>query len=276
MHPILFHIMKFPIHSYGFMLAVSFLFGIWFASWRAKKEGLFPDVISDVGFWVILAAIVGARLYYVGLHFEEFQNDLTGIFNPFHRGSLGIGGLVMYGGFIGALIAAVIYFRIQKEPFLPYADVSSASLGFGIFLTRIGCVLNGCCYGAATASSCGISFPAQSPAGAYQFEMHAHALFPSQLLESGGGLLIAVIILLIGTIKTFPGLRFYLTGIMYAVLRFGVDFTRFYTAQEKIGPLSHNQIVCIAFFILFSGLILKNFLFKEENQGQPGQPNAAA
>ena len=276
MHPILFHIFKFPIHSYGFMLAVSFLFGIWFASWRAKKEGLFPDVISDVGFWVILAAIVGARLYYVGLHFEEFQNDLTGIFNPFHGGNLGIGGLVMYGGFIGALIAAVIYFRVQKEPFLPYADVSSASLGFGIFLTRIGCFLNGCCYGAATASSCGISFPLQSPAGAYQHEMHAHALFPSQLLESGGGLLIAVIILLIGTRKTFPGFRFYLTGIMYAVLRFGVDFTRFYTAQEKIGPLSHNQIVCIAFFILFSGLILRYYLFKEENQGQTGQPNAAA
>jgi phosphatidylglycerol:prolipoprotein diacylglycerol transferase len=276
MHPILFHIFKFPIHSYGFMLAVSFLFGIWFASGRAKKEGLYSDVITDVGFWVILAAIVGARLYYVILHFEEFQGDLWAIINPFHAGSLGIGGLVMYGGFIGALIAAIIYFRARKEPFLPYADVSVASLGFGIFLTRIGCFLNGCCYGAATTSSCGISFPAQSPAGAYQHEMHAHALFPSQLLESGGGLLIAVIILLIGTRKTFPGFRFYLTGIMYAVLRFGVDFTRFYTAQEKIGPLSHNQIVCIAFFILFSGLILKNYLFKEENQGQPGQPNAAA
>jgi prolipoprotein diacylglyceryltransferase len=106
--------------------------------------------------------------------------------------------------------------------------------------------------------------------------MHAHALIPSQLIESGGGLLIAVIILLVGLRKTFPGFRFYLTGIMYALLRFCVDFTRFYTAQEKLGPLSHNQIVCIAFFVLFSGLILRYYLFKDENQAQSGQPNATA
>ncbi|HUI91679.1 MAG TPA: prolipoprotein diacylglyceryl transferase [Chitinivibrionales bacterium] len=280
MHPILFniHLMKFtvPIHSYGFMLAVSFLFGIWFAATRAKKEGLHPDVITDLGFWVILAAIVGARLYYVVLHFEEFQGDLLSIINPFHAGNLGIGGLVMYGGFIGALVAAIIYFRVKGDPFLPYADVSCASLGFGIFLTRIGCFLNGCCYGAATSSACGISFPLHSPAGAYQHEMHAHALLPSQLIESSGGLLIVVIILLVGTRKTFPGFRLYLTGIMYAVLRFAVDFTRFYTPQERLGPLSHNQIVCIVFFILFSGLILRHFLFKEEDTAQPGQPNASA
>jgi phosphatidylglycerol---prolipoprotein diacylglyceryl transferase len=276
MHPILFHIFKFPIHSYGFMLAISFLFGIWFASWRAKKEDLHSEVISDVGFWVILASILGARLYYVVLHFEEFRNDLAAIVNPFHGGSLGIGGLVMYGGFIGALMAAVTYFRLKKEPFLPYADVSAASLGFGIFLTRIGCFLNGCCYGAATSSSCGVTFPLSSPAGMYAHEAHAHALFPSQLIESGGGLLMAIIIILVGMKKTFPGLRFFLVGIMYSMLRFGVDFTRFYTAQEKIGPLSHNQIVCIAFFVLFSGLILKNFLFKEENQHQSGTPGAAA
>ena len=62
MHPILFHIFRFPIHSYGFMLALSFLFGIWFAAWRARRSGLDPNVISDLGFWVIIAAIVGARL----------------------------------------------------------------------------------------------------------------------------------------------------------------------------------------------------------------------
>ena len=276
MHPILFHIFSFPIHSYGFMLAMSFLIGIWFAAWRAKRAGLDPNTISDLGFWVILAAIVGARLYYVVLHFEEFSGDLTGIFNPFHGGNLGIGGLVMYGGFIGAIVAGVVYFRAKKEPFLPYADLSCASLGFGIFLTRIGCFLNGCCYGAATSSSCGVAFPANSPAGAYMHDIHAHALIPSQLIESGGGLLIAIIILLVGTRKTFVGFRFFLTGIMYSVLRFGVDFTRFYTTHERLGPLSHNQVICIVFFILFSGLILRNFLSKEEDPAKPAPPHAAA
>ncbi len=273
MHPILFHIFKFPIHSYGFMLALSFLFGIWFASWRAKRNNLDPNVISDLGFWVILAAIVGARLYYVVLHFEEFSGNITDIFNPFHRGNLGIGGLVMYGGFIGALVAGVIYFRAKKEPFLPYADIASASLGFGICLTRIGCFLNGCCYGASTTSSWGVSFPPDSPAGEYMRQIHAHALIPSQLIESGGGLVMAFVILLVGSRKTFAGFRFFLTGLMYSVLRFGVDFTRFYTPHEKLGPLSHNQVICILFFILFSGLILRNFLSSE--QTHDGAVNAS-
>jgi|WetSurMetagenome_2_1015567.scaffolds.fasta_scaffold00026_9 phosphatidylglycerol---prolipoprotein diacylglyceryl transferase len=275
MHPILFHILKFPIHSYGLMLALSFLFGIWFAAWRARKSGLDPNVVADLGFWVLIAAIVGARAYYVVLHFEEFSGDLTSIFNPFHKGNLGIGGLVMYGGFIGAVVAAVAYFRLRKERFLPYADISSASLGFGIFLTRIGCFLNGCCYGAATTAACGVSFPTNSPAGQYMYDVHAHALIPSQLIESGGGLLIAIIILLVGTRKTFVGFRFYLTGLMYSVLRFCVDFTRFYTPHEKFGPLSHNQVICIAFFILFSGLILRNFLSKEEGTAAPGPADVA-
>ncbi len=275
MHPILFHIFRFPIHSYGFMLALSFLFGIWFAAWRARRSGLDPNVISDLGFWVIIAAIVGARLYYVVLHFEEFSGDLTGIFNPFHGGNLGIGGLVMYGGFIGAIVAAIAYFRVRKERFLPYADIASASLGFGIFLTRIGCFLNGCCYGAATTAACGVSFPANSPAGAYMHDVHAHALIPSQLIESGGGLLMAIILLLVGTRKTFAGFRFFLAGLMYSVLRFCVDFTRFYTPHERLGPLSHNQVICIVFFILFSGLILRNALSRDEGAQEPRAPNAA-
>ena len=266
MHPIIFHIFKFPIHSYGLMLACSFLFAIWFAGRRAKKSNLEPHVISDVGFYIILASIIGARLYYVLLHFEEFKGNLTAIFNPFHGGNLGIGGLVMFGGYIGALLASVLYFKIKKYPFLPYADAAAPTIGFGIFLTRIGCFLNGCCYGAPTNSSIGISFPANSPAGSYQQECHAAALYPSQLFESAGGLAIAVIVLIVGMKKTPTGFQFYLTGILYSLLRFCVDFTRFYTPQEHILGLTHNQIFCIFFFILFTGLLLKSAVFKEEEK----------
>jgi phosphatidylglycerol:prolipoprotein diacylglycerol transferase len=203
------------------------------------------------------------------LHFEEFKGDLTGIFNPFHGGNLGIGGLVMYGGYIGALIAGVLYFKIRKYPFLPYADASAPTIGFGIFLTRIGCFLNGCCYGAPAAKGgLAVSFPASSPAGYYQHECHASALYPSQLIESAGGLIIAVIVLIVGMKKTPTGLQFYLTGILYAILRFCVDFTRFYTPQEHILGLTHNQIFCIFFFILFMGLSLKSAVFKEEEPAE--------
>lgn len=266
MHPVLFKIFSFPIHSYGFMLAMSFLFGIWLSSWRAKKQGLNPDVIADVGFWVILSAIIGARLYYVLLHFEEFKGNLMSIFNPFQNGMVGIGGLVMYGGFIGAIIAGVLYFKFKKVPFLPYADAIAPSVGFGIFLTRIGCFMNGCCFGAASHGFFSVSFPLNSPAGVYQHEVHASGLYPSQLFESAGGLVMALVVLVVGRAKVFTGLQFYLIGIMYTILRFMVDFSRHYDVNEKLGPLSHNQIVCIVLFIIFSGLVLKEFLFKDEDQ----------
>ncbi|MBD3343591.1 MAG: hypothetical protein GF401_00855 [Chitinivibrionales bacterium] len=304
MHPTLINIFGFPIHSYGFMLALSFLFGIWLSSHRAKNRSLDPTVVSDVGFYVILAAIIGARLYYVLLHFEEFQGNIINIFNPVQNGlaNLGIGGLVMYGGYIGAIVAGVLYFNIKKQPFLPYADAIAPSVGFGIFLTRIGCFLNGCCYGSHTHAPIGVEFPPGSPAGAYQEEIGrklalelGHAvehvpLWPSQLFLSAGGLIIGITILLAGRKKLFTGFEFYLTGLLYSILRFAVDFTRFYAPDEKLGGLSHNQIVCIVLFLIFTGLILKNVLFnditpapvpvekepsetptEQPNQGSPGR-----
>lgn len=265
MHPVLFKIFTFPIHSYGFMLALSFLLGIWFSSYRAKKMGLNPEVIADVGFWVILSAIIGARLYYVLLHFEEFNGNITAIFNPFHGGAIGIGGLVMYGGFIGAIIAGFIFFKIKKLPFLPYADALAPGVGIGICLTRIGCFLNGCCMGAASSGPLAVSFPLISPAGDYQHSVHASGLLPSQLFESVGGLVIALIILAVGR-KAFVGLQFYLLGLLYSVLRFIVDFSRFYPKTERIGSLSHNQVVCIVLFIFFAGLILKQILSGDNEQ----------
>jgi phosphatidylglycerol:prolipoprotein diacylglycerol transferase len=266
MHPVVFQIGKLVIHSYGLMLALSFLLGIWYSGWRAKKRGLDPLIISDIGFWLILAAIIGSRLYYVALHFEEFRNDLAAIFNPFHGGSLGIGGLVMYGGLIGTLCASLIFFKIKKLPFLPYADVCAPAFGFGYFLTRIGCFLNGCCYGKPATHGFGIHFPPNSPAGSYQVHLHADKLIPSQLYLSLGGLIIALIVIAAGRKKIFAGFEFYLTIVLYSILRFSVDFTRYYAPDEKLASLSHNQIVCIAVFVVFLGLIVKNIVFTGETE----------
>lgn len=274
MHPVVFQFGKVVIHSYGLMLAVSFLLGIWFSGWRAKKAGLEPVVISDMGFWIILAAILGSRLYYVFLHFEEFKGNLLNIFNPFHGDTLGIGGLVMYGGLIGAILAGVLFFKIHKLPFLQYADACAPAFGLGIFLTRIGCFLNGCCYGHPTEAWFGVHFPVASPAGSYAVHLHASKLIASQLFLSAGGLLIALTVIFVGTKKVFTGFQFYLTVVLYSILRFMVDFTRYYAENERIASLSHNQIVCIVIFVIFMGLILKNFIFKsEEGEQSPAEPS---
>lgn len=272
MHPVLFHIWKFPVHAYGLMLALSFLVGIMYAAHRARKNNLDPDAVIDVGFWTIISAIIGARLYYVVLHFESFQGDLLSIVNPFQQGSIGIGGLVFYGGVIGAILAALVFFRVKKYPFLPYADAVAPSIGIGISLTRIGCFLNGCCYGGPHDGFLSVSYPLVSPAGRFQQHIHAAGLHPSQLYLSLGGLAIAAIVLLAARRgKIFDGFQFYLVWLLYAVLRFGVDFTRHYEAGEKLGPLSHNQVICIAMVAIFGGLILKNLVFKDDGQAAGGK-----
>lgn len=264
MHPVLFKIWKFPVHSYGFMLALSFLVGIWLGAQRAKRANLDPDAVFDVGFYTILAAIVGARLYYVLLKFDQFRDNLWAIVNPFQDGGVGIGGLVMYGGFIGAILAGVVYFRVKKYPFLPYADSLAPSIGIGIFLTRIGCFMNGCCYGGPSDGLFSVSFPLNCPAGHHQQAIHASGLYASQLYESAGGLVMALILLFAIRRKMFDGFQFYLVGLMYSVLRFAVDFTRYYGEGERLGPLSHNQVVCIILFAVFGGLIMKNLMFKDD------------
>jgi len=270
MHQTLFHIFSFPVPSYGTMLALSFLTGIFFAMYLAKKRGLNPDVVSDLALYVIISAIIGARLYYVMTHFEEFRGNLFSIINPVHDGQIGISGLVMYGGFIAAIVTAATFFKVKKLPALQYLDVCSPSVGIGIALTRIGCLLNGCCHGAAakTGAFLSLNYPNNgSPAGYYQHVLPIPyggsgglPLQPSQLYESAGGLVIAAAILLAGrSKKSFTGLQFYLLIVLYALMRFFIEWTRVYVRSEMVGPFTHNQVICIVLFAVFGWIILKKF-----------------
>lgn len=272
MYPILLKIGQFPIHSWGVMLACSVLFAVWFSSKRAARRGLDPEHISDLAFYTVLGGIVGARLYYVVLHFEEFRGNLSFIINPFEGEVIGIGGLVIYGGFIGSIGASFLFLKLKRISFLEYADVISPSVGFGIFLTRIGCFLNGCCYGRPTELPIGIHFPLNSAAGAFQQAVSTETnvavsgvkLMPSQLFMSAGGLIIASVLLVAARRRLFRGFEFYLLVVLYAVDRFIIDFVRSYTPDEKFGVFSHNQILCIALFFVFGAAMLNKIINKGE------------
>ena len=260
MHPTLFHISSFPVPSYGTMLALSFLSGILLTMHFAKQRGLDANAVADAGLYLIISAIVGARAYYVMTHFDEFRGDLLSIVNPFQDGRIGISGLVMYGGFIAAIITTALFFKIKKLPILPYLDAFSPGVGVGIAITRIGCFLNGCCYGLAAkgGSFLSVNYPidVNSPAAYYQHRVGAAGLLPSQFLESAGGIVIAVTLYLVGRSKFyFAGLQFYLLIVMYAVLRFFIESVR-YIETQKIGPFSHNQVICIVLFLVFGGIIV--------------------
>ena len=111
MHPILIHLGKLQVRSYGFMLALSFLLGIWLSSRRAKKAGVDPQKILDLSVIISLAAVVGSRLLYVLFHLDQYSN-------PLDMFALWQGGATFYGGFILATIASYWWVMKHKIPFL--------------------------------------------------------------------------------------------------------------------------------------------------------------
>ncbi|MFP4522242.1 MAG: prolipoprotein diacylglyceryl transferase [Fibrobacterota bacterium] len=263
MHPVLIEIGPVPIHSYGFMLMLSFLFGIWLTAARASKYGIKKEHVTDLAFYIIIAVIIGARGYYVLLHYKEFIDNPGAIFNPLQNGKLvGIGGLVMLGGVILGAAAGFLFVYLKKIPSLIMADSAAPAIASGVFLTRIGCFLNGCCWGVHTKSFLGVSFPASCPAGAVS---GGAPVFPTQLFSSFNGLLIFIILLWAEKRwKTFHGFTFLLFLMLYSIHRFFIDYIRYYPECETFFGMTHNQIILLLTFSVSLGLFLK--LRKKEIQ----------
>ncbi|MBN2010321.1 prolipoprotein diacylglyceryl transferase [candidate division KSB1 bacterium] len=266
MHPVLFKIGPLEIHSYGFMLAISFLLGIFLAMHRAKKQGIDPGFIMDLAVVIVVSAILGARFLYVIFHLEEFQGHWLDTINPFQsNGQIGIAGLTMLGGFLAALFATLYYIRLKKQPVLKVTDIMAPSMGLGIFITRIGCFLNGCCYGMPTKSSFGMVFSMDSPAGYHFPNIPIH---PTQLYSSFYGLVILVTLLFVERWKKFDGFLLYVFLILYGISRFTIDMFRYYEESMvllKLGSfyLSVNQGISITMILTGAGLIFYNLVTKE-------------
>ena len=136
------------------MIALAFLAGLLTAMGRARRAQIDPEKIADVTLWLMLGAILGARFVYVVTYWrEEFSSQpFSEIFKIQH------GGLVYYGGFIGATVAAVFYLRWKKLPMWKTGDVLAPSIALGSVFGRTGCLLNGCCYGRPTDLPWGLTF----------------------------------------------------------------------------------------------------------------------
>jgi phosphatidylglycerol:prolipoprotein diacylglycerol transferase len=239
MHPTLIHIGPLPLHSYGLMLALSFFFGILLASRRAPARGLHPDLIFDASLVIVFASILGARLMYVLFH----RNEMHGLLDVV---ALWSGGLTMYGGVLAAMGASWWFLRRRRVAFLTMADVVAPSLALGLGLTRIGCFLNGCCYGKPTHSPLGVVFPPDSFVGRF-FE--GQALHPTQLYSSFTGLLILGVLLLFDRRPRRTGQVFALYLMLDAVGRFILDFFRYYEANVYVlRGLTVNQLICVGLF----------------------------
>jgi phosphatidylglycerol:prolipoprotein diacylglycerol transferase len=152
-----------PIRGYGVMLLIGFVAGVALAARQARRMGLHPDIIYSFAFWIFIAGIVGARVFFVIQYHEQFWRETTlamigAVLNVTE------GGLVVYGAFLGVTLAGIIFLRVHKLPVLAFADLIAPSLLLGLAFGRIGCLLNGCCYGGPCDTPwLGVRFPATSP-----------------------------------------------------------------------------------------------------------------
>jgi phosphatidylglycerol:prolipoprotein diacylglycerol transferase len=266
----LFSIGSFQVHTYGLSLALGFLLGIYLATRRAKQMGEDPAFISDLAVWIIIGAVVGARLLYVFLNFGEFKGNLLSIVNPVQEdGTIGIGGLVFIGGLFMATFLGILYIRRKKKSVMKIADIVMPAIAFGHATGRMGCFLNGCCYGKTCTMPWAIHFPSDSPAGYYQSLIHADNLHPTQLYMVFGAVMIGVLLILFERYKRFDGHNLYLFFIFYGIDRTLVDFFRYYPEQELHLGLTHNQWILIALSVVLTVI----FILKWRGAGTGKSPD---
>ena len=245
MHKIAFYIGSYPVAWFGIFIAIAFVLGLWTASRRGLRDGLSPESIMDVGPWLILGTIVGARLWYVVTYWNEAfaGKPWTEIFMVQH------GGIVFYGGLAGASAATLIYLRRKKLPIWKFGDALAPSIALGYVFGRMGCLMNGCCYGRACELPWAIHFPADH-------ETHGIGVHPTQIYDA---LLSAALyggLAWLYRHKRFDGQVFATYLICYAVTRSVVELFRGDYPESHIhaGFFTPAQLVSVA--ILAAGVIL--------------------
>ena len=260
MHPIAFQLGTFKITWYGIMVAAGFLAGLWTAGRRGMLQGISPDKVHDFGLSLMVGSILGARILYVITFWREqfAEHPFPEIFSVWK------GGLVYYGGLIGASLAVIIHSRIKKIPLWKVADVFAPSVALGYAFGRIGCLMNGCCYGRACDLPWAITFPASAENGG----VPRH---PTQIYESVLSLGLYAFLAWLYRRKKFDGQIFATYLVCYACLRSLVELFRgdYPTYQRFLGVVTPAQMVSIG--ILAAGVVLFLLLPRVLKSIQPRQ-----
>jgi len=333
-------ILNLPIYSYGFMIMMGFLVGIFLANRRAKKNGIDPEIIFDVGIIVMIAGIVGARIAYIIIFYDQFGSSWQ-VFNVFdtNLNFIGIvigflspygfmmwkkkkltikafawlvpiclvsalllgrilyiafnfseydisifeiwkGGLVFYGGLILAIPAGIFYLKKKNIEIWKLGDIVAPSVALGLVFGRIGCLLNGCCWGTIAKSyPLSICFPNLNKTS--EMLVHNSPVFqdhlnqgliardalcslpvhPTQIYEAVFALCLFIFLSLLANKKTGKGLVLWTMVLLYSLGRFIIEFWRGDKTAVFIG-LTDSQTISVGLFII-AAVFLLHLTFKK-------------
>lgn len=253
MFPILLHFGDFTLHTYGLLVAIGFLAGIYTARHFAAQFGLDAERVFNLAVYLALAAIVGAKLFLVLQEWRYYWHEPSALLSVGFLESAGI----FYGGVVAALIVLTLYVHRQKLGWLAVGDAIVPGLALGHGIGRLGCFSAGCCWGKPTTLPWGITF----------HNAFAHAtvgvplnvpLQPTQLMEATAEGVIFLILWRLAKHRAFTGQLTVVYLISYGIVRFLVDFLRAYEPQAMLfnGLMTDAQLTSLCMIALAIGILV--------------------
>lgn len=253
MHPVIFQTDLFglldeplKLHTYGMLIATGFIVAMLLSSRQAEREGESADAIVDLAFYALVAGLVGARAAFIITKFDYY------LANPLEVLMFWRGGVVFYGGFIGAAVMVWWYCKRRRLPFFKVVDVLVPYLALAHTFGRLGCLAAGCCYGKPTDLPWGTVFPAGSmaqqahqAAGLVGISEPALPIHPTQLYEAGAELALFWVLLWLRPHKRFHGQLFLTWLAAYPVIRSGIEVFRGDVERGIYWGLSFAQWISI-------------------------------
>ncbi len=248
MYPVLLTFGKVSVYTYGFFIALGFMAGISLAKYEARRIGEDPDKIMDLCFYILISAIIASRLFYVVTNPKIFLSDPLEIFRIWN------GGLVFYGGFIGALITAVIYLKKQKMQVWKTLDILAPPLAIGHFFGRIGCFFAGCCYGKACDLPWAITFTHPESLAPQGIAIH-----PTQLYSAFNNLMTFCFLWFFMRLrKHYDGQIFWIYVLIYGITRSIIEtFRGDFRGHFFFGVLSVSQTIGISLSFIAAIMLIR-------------------
>ena len=246
MHPVLFHIGALTIYTYGVLVAGGVLIGLWYARRQAPRAGLDPDKVWNLGIYMVLVALILAKVWLIFASWDYYVANPRMIFSleTFQSGG------TFYGGILGAVGTIVLYTYFQKMPLLPVLDTIGVAVPLGHAVGRLGCFAAGCCYGKPTTLPWGVTFtnPMAERLAGTPLGVHLH---PTQLYEAGVEFLNFAFLVWLGRRQRFKGQIIGTYFLLYGFERGTIEFLRGDPGRTMMfhNTVSLMQLVSVALIL---------------------------
>jgi phosphatidylglycerol:prolipoprotein diacylglycerol transferase len=242
LHREMFHLGGLTIYSYGVMMAVGFIVGTVVARHRFAQQYKNPDIILDFVLAAVVGGVLGARLFYVVGHWSYYSKHANEIFK------INMDGLVFYGGLMLGLMLVLLVGRWKKVRFWTTMDLAGLCVPLALAFGRVGCLLNGCCYGKPTGLPWGITYPVASGI--------VGARHPTQIYELILDLALFAFLWWKKDSFSRDGTAFWIFALGYGAIRFTVEIFREHTAVNAgLG----FQVMSLALFVVAAAVLLLRY-----------------